>query len=331
MPAEQDAEQDAEQHVEQPAVEDAERHAEQPQPAAERIAVTGANGLVGSRVVVALKELGFQVVRLVRGGNTLKADELLWNPASGLARPEQLSGFAAVIHLAGRSIGEGRWTESEKNRIYDSRVAATKQLVKQLVALEQRPPVFIGASAVGLYGDCGDALVDESHPSGDNFLAEVAKNWESAAAPLSEVGVRVAHARLAMVLEPSGGALAKMLPLFRWGLGGRLGSGRQYWSWIAREDVVSGVCWLLKQPEASGPFNFVSPEPVTNAEFTRVLANAVGRPAVLPAPRIALRMAMGEMANALLLTSCRAVPTRLEAAGFAFRYRQLADYFADKL
>ena len=298
---------------------------------AKRVAVTGASGLVGSRVVAAVKERGYEVVRLVRSGNTLKADELLWNPASGLARPEQLNGFAAVIHLAGRSIAEARWTETEKNRIYDSRVAATRQLVKQLVALEQRPPIFIGASAVGLYGDCGDEVVDESHPTGNDFLSEVVRHWEAAAAPLTEVGVRVAHARLAMVLEPTGGALAKVLPLFRWGLGGRLGSGKQYWSWIAMEDVVSGMCWLLEQSEASGPYNFVSPEPVSNAEFTRALSNAVGRPAVLPVPRVALRMALGEMANTVLLTSCRAVPKRLEAAGFAFRYKHLADYFADKL
>ncbi len=307
------------------------QNAEQQLPTVKRVAVTGASGLVGSRVVAALKERGYEVVRLVRSGNALKADELLWNAASGLARPEQLNGFAAIVHLAGRSIAEARWTEAEKNRLYDSRVAATKQLVKQLVALEQRPPVFIGASAVGLYGDCGDEVVDESRPSGQGFLAEVGRNWEAATAPLLEVGVRVAHARLAMVLEPTGGALAKVLPLFRWGIGGRLGSGRQYWSWIAMEDVVSGICWLLERSEAAGPYNFVSPEPVTNAEFTRALANAVGRPAVLPAPRLALRMALGEMANELLLTSCRAIPRRLVAAGFAFRYKLLADYLADKL
>ena len=304
---------------------------EQEPSAVKRVAVTGASGLVGSRVVTALRDRGYEVVRLVRSGNVLKADELLWNPASGLARPEQLNGFAAVIHLAGRSIAEARWTEAEKNRIYDSRVTATKRLVKQMLELEQRPPVFVSASAVGLYGDCGDTVVDETQPAGSSFLADVARNWELASAPLVEAGVRVAHARLAMVLERSGGALAKVLPLFRWGLGGRLGSGQQYWSWIAMEDVVSGLCWLLERSEAVGAYNFVAPEPVTNAEFTRVLANAVGRPAVLPAPRIALRTALGEMADALLLTSCRAVPKRLEAEGFAFRYRQLADYFADKL
>ncbi len=301
-----------------------------------RVAISGASGFVGTRLVSALQDRGWEVARLVRESSSrkpsdLKPGELLWNPSTGLAQPEQLNGFDAIIHLAGRNIAAGRWTQLEKNRIYDSRVLATKQLVKQLAALENRPPVFIGASAVGIYGDCGSEVVDEDFAVGDSFLAEVAEHWEAAAKPLTELNVRVAHGRLAMVLDPAEGAVAKVLPLFRWGLGGRLGSGEQFWSWVAIEDAVDGFCWLLEQSTAIGAYNFCSPEPVTNARFTEALANAVGRPAVLPAPSFALRLAIGEMADALLLCSCRAIPKRLEAEGFSLRYRQLTDYFADNL
>jgi len=210
-------------------------------------------------------------------------------------------------------------------------VAATTQLVKQLLELDDRPPVFIGASAVGIYGDCGDKIVDESQPAGKDFLSEVARDWEAATLPLRNAGVRVAHTRLGVVLDPNEGALAKMLPLFRWGIGGRLGNGKQYWSWVAIEDVVEGLCWLLENSQASGPYNFVSPEPVTNTEFTAKLANAIGRPAIFPAPKFALRLALGAMADALLLTSCRAVPRKLTAEGFAMRHADLTQYLAQKL
>ncbi len=173
--------------------------------------------------------------------------------------------------------------------------------------------------------------MDENSPAGEGFLADVAKDWEAAAAPLADAGVRVAFARFGIVLDPAEGALAKMLPLFRYGLGGRLASGKQYWSWIAIEDVVAALLWLLENPNASGPYNCVAPEPVTNELFTRLLANALSRPAVFPAPKFALRLAMGEMADALLLSSCRALPKRLEDSGFAFRYRNLPDYLAEKL
>lgn len=301
-------------------------------PNPKKIAVSGSSGFVGSRLVAALKNRGYEVIRLLHASKqALKPDELSWNSQSGLAKPQALNGIAAVVHLAGRSIAAARWSESEKNRIYDSRVVATKQLVKQLVALEERPPVFIGASAVGIYGDCGDKTVDESQPSGKDFLSEVARNWEAATLPLSDAGVRVAHARLGIVLDPDEGALAKMLPLFRWGLGGRLGNGKQYWSWIAIEDVIEGLCWLLENAQATGPYNFVSPQPVTNSEFTAKLANAVGRPAIFPAPKIALRLALGEMADALLLTSCRAVPNKLVSEGFRIQNTELTQYLAQRL
>ena len=248
-----------------------------------------------------------------------------------LAKPQELNGVGAIIHLAGRNIAAGRWSEAEKNRIYDSRVAATKQLVKQIATLDDRPTVFIGASAVGIYGECGEKTVDESQPPGNDFLSEVARDWEAAAGPLLDMGVRVAHARLGVVLDPSEGALAKMLPLFRWGLGGRLGNGKQYWSWVAIEDVIEGLCWLLENPQATGPYNFVSPQPATNSELTTKLANAIGRPAMFPAPKFALRLALGEMADAILLTSCRAVPKKLLSAGFSFQYPDLTAWLEKKL
>ncbi len=329
-------------------------------PSQRKIAISGSSGFVGSRLVTALKSRGYEVIKLVRSSKPLQRDERLWNPESGLAEPHALNGVDAIVHLAGRSIAAARWTEAEKNRIYDSRVAATKRLTQQLLALEQRPPVFISASAVGIYGDCGDKIVDEteslsekgsdplrrgqklnendsppkgqtpfragSRSAGADFLSEVARDWEAASLPLREAGVRVAYARLGVVLTPTEGALAKMLPLFRWGLGGRLGNGKQFWSWIAIEDVIAGLCWLLENSQASGPYNLVSPQPVTNSEFSTRLANAIGRPAIFPAPKFALRLALGEMADALLLTSCRAVPSRLTTEGFVVQHADLARY-----
>jgi uncharacterized protein len=294
-------------------------------PNPKKIAVSGSSGFVGTRLVTALKDRGYEVIRLLHASKrALQPDELIWNSESGLAKPQELNGVGAIIHLAGRNIAAARWSESEKNRIYDSRVTATKQLVKQILTLEDRPTVFLAASAVGIYGECGEQTVDETQPPGTDFLSEVAKDWEAAASPLLEAGVRVANARLGVVLDPSEGALAKMLPLFRWGLGGRLGSGKQYWSWVAIEDVIAGLCWLLENAQATGPYNLVSPQTMTNSEFTTKLANAIGRPAVFPAPKFALRLALGEMADALLLTSCRAVPKKLLSEGFQFQYPDLS-------
>ena len=296
-----------------------------------KIVVSGASGFVGQSLVRQLESQGYSVLRMVRSTTKqLKDNELAWAPDQGLLRPDALHDVRAIFHLAGRSIAAGRWSVAEKQRIRDSRVAATQRLVAQLVSSSERPAVFIAASAVGLYGDCGDALVDESHVPGEGFLAEVAQDWEQAAQPLSEIGVRVVHARLGMVLDKRGGALAKILPLFRWGVAGRLASGKQYWSWMALDDVVNGLCWALENESVCGAYNFVAPEPVTNAEFTTQLAKALGRPALLPVPSFALQLAMGEMANALLLTSCRAIPKRLESEQFRIRYRHLTDFFVDQ-
>jgi uncharacterized protein len=294
-----------------------------------KVAVSGASGFVGASLVKELELRGHSVLRMVRRTGQLKDNELAWVPEQGLVNPEVICELDAVCHLAGRSIAAGRWSAAEKQRIRDSRVLSTQQLVKQLVASPSRPSTFISASAVGIYGDCSDAMVDETHPAGEDFLARVACEWEAAANPLSENEVRVVHPRLGIVLDSRGGALAKMLPIFRLGIAGRLGNGSQYWSWMALSDVVQGLCWALENETVRGAYNFVATQPVTNAEFTSLLAKALHRPAVLPAPAFLLRLATGEMADALLLASCRAIPQRLEHEQFSMRYRTLSHFFED--
>jgi uncharacterized protein len=294
-----------------------------------KIAVSGASGLVGTALVRSLNSAGHETLRLVRGGEqSQKASQqdcrpdILWDPSCGLRDPRQMESVDALVHLAGRSIASARWTTAEKQKIRDSRVSATEVLVRQLANLHSPPPVLITASAIGIYGDASDRSVDEDSPPGSDFLAQVARDWESAAEPLREKS-RVAHARLGIVLSAHGGALAKVVPLFRWMLGGRLGSGRQYWSWVALDDCVRAICWMLENESARGAFNIVAPQPVTNAEFTSQLARQLNRPVGPPVPKLALRLALGEMADALLLCSCRATPTRLLRGGFHFDYPNL--------
>jgi uncharacterized protein (TIGR01777 family) len=226
--------------------------------------------------------------------------------------------------LAGRSIASGRWTLAEKQRISSSRVEATRRLVDQVCQLKSPPGVFICASAIGIYGDQGQKLLDESSPPAHDFLAEVARQWEDACQPLVDVGVRVVHPRFGIVLSSRGGALAKTVPIFRWYLGGRMGSGHQYWSWIGLHDCVRALLWLIGNPNAHGAYNLVSPQPVTNAEFASTLARTLHVPAVVPAPAWALRLVAGEMADALLLCSSRVHPARLIDQGFAFEQPELA-------
>ncbi len=298
-----------------------------------RIAITGSSGFIGERLVAFLLSHGHQIVRLVRHQPAVAdSNQLYWDPEHGLEAPEQLESCDALIHLAGRSIAAGRWTSAEKQRIRESRVLATEVLVSQLTALSQPPKIFVGASAVGLYGDCGAEEVDEYHPPGSDFLASVAKEWEHAADPLKShpSAIRVAHARLGVVLDPAQGAMAKMMPLFRMGVAGKLGQGNQYWSWVAVEDVVTAIGWIVESPSANGPYNVVAPHPVSNAEFTKQLAAVLRRPAIFGVPEFALRLAVGEMANALLLTSCRAIPKRLIDEGFQFQYPDLTTYLQAK-
>jgi uncharacterized protein (TIGR01777 family) len=261
-----------------------------------------------------LKSIGFAATPLVRGTS--------WDPLSGELRLDRQP-LDALIHLAGENIGSRRWSAEQKTRIRTSRVEATQKLAASLVKLRPPPRVFIGASAVGIYGNRGAEVLTERSNPGTAFLSQVVVEWERAAEPLVEAGVRVVHLRFGMIIGREGGALAKMLPLFKAGLGGRLGSGRQWTSWIALADVLRVIEWALKSESAAGAYNAVSPEPIINREFTRVLANVLNRPAVLPVPAPMLRLTFGEMADALLLSSQRVVPERLLDAGFKFEFKNL--------
>jgi len=282
-----------------------------------RVLLSGASGLIGSALARRLA-VSSEVVRLVRRDPLSAAKEIRWDPAAGRIEPKQLEGFDAVVHLAGENIGAGRWTAAKKASIRASRVEGTLLLAKTLARLNQPPKVLVSASAVGYYGDRGEEKLDESSGPGTGFLAEVCRAWEEAAMTAAEAGIRVVLARFGVVLSSEGGALARLLPLFRFGLGGRLGSGRQYMSWIALEDAVGAIAFALENDSLRGPVNVSSPQPVTNREFTQTLGRVLRRPTLLHAPSIALRAVLGEMADEMLLASVRVYPRRLLEAGFSF-------------
>lgn len=286
------------------------------------VLVSGSSGLIGSALTPALSADGHAVRRLRRasGGG---GDATFWNPADGEFAAGALDGVEAVVHLAGENIAGGRWTDARKARIRDSRVDGTHRLCAALAALDTPPRVLVAASAIGFYGDRGDALLDESSAPGIGFLPGVSRSWEAAAAPAREAGIRVVHLRIGIVLSPAGGALGQMLLPFKLGVGGVLGSGDQYMSWIALDDVVGVVRHALADESLNGPVNAVAPQAVTNCEFTRVLGQVLRRPTILPAPAFALRIALGEMADALLLASTRVEPAALRATTFEFQYPQL--------
>ena len=283
-----------------------------------KIAISGASGLIGTALTRALEDRGDAVVALTRSGD----GPYVW--AEPAVVPD-LRGVDVVVHLAGDPVASGRWTDAKKQRIRNSRVDRTAALAQALAALardeSQTTPALISASAVGIYGaNAGEAVSTEGDPPGTDFLAEVCVAWEAACGPAVDAGVRVAHPRFGIVLDPSGGALAKMLPIFKLGTGGRLGSGAQYMSWVSLPDAVRALT-LLIDGDHHGPFNITGPEPVTNAVFSKALGAALGRPAVLPAPAFAIRLAFGtQMANQTVLASQRAEPTRLLRAGFVFEH-----------
>ena len=285
-----------------------------------KIAITGATGLVGRGLVRHLQGLGHDIHALVRQKEATAG--IYWNPAAGEIDSAALEGMEAVIHLAGENLA-GYWSRAKKERILASRRDGTRLLGTALAGLKKPPRVLISASATGFYGDCGDAELDESAPRGSGFLADVCVAWEGAAEAARRAGIRVVHPRFGIILDARGGALAKLLPLLRLGLGGKLGSGRQYWSWIMMEDVHRGLAFLLEHPQLSGAVNFAAPGPVTNAEFTQTAARLLRRPAFFAVPAPALRLVMGEMAQEMLLSSARVVPGRLLAAGFAFAHAHL--------
>jgi uncharacterized protein (TIGR01777 family) len=251
-------------------------------------------------------------------------DGAWWDPyaANPVHRPEALEGITAAVHLSGANVA-ARWTPSYKRKILESRVTPTRALATLLAALRSRPAVLLCASAIGIYGGRGDEVLTEASAPGSGFLPEVCVAWENAAQPAIDAGIRVVHLRLGVVLSPAGGALARILPVFRAGLGGQLGSGRQWLSWIALPDATRAILFALETPSLSGPVNVVAPNPVTNLEFTRALGKVLHRPALLPVPAFALSLAFGEMAKATILESERVMPERLIAAGFHFEYPDL--------
>lgn len=283
-----------------------------------RVLVSGASGLVGRALCPALQARGGEVVRLVRNSTRIPEGAVSWDPDHGTLPLEGLSGVDAVVHLAGESIASGRWSEARKERIRGSRMNGTRLLAKRIAELPAPPKVLVSASAIGVYGDTGDQAVNEDSRTGSGFLAEVCRAWEEATQPASEAGVRVIHLRIGLVLSGSGGALATMLLPFKLGLGGPLGDGRMWMSWIHIDDLVRVILFAIDTPALTGPVNALSPDPVTNREFSRTLGRVLGRPAVLPVPAFVLRLLLGEMADGLLLSSVRAHPGRLEEAGFQF-------------
>lgn len=280
-----------------------------------RIAVSGASGLIGSAVVPELQAAGHEVVRLVRR-EPAAASEIGWDPEGGTIDAESLAGVDAIVHLAGENVGQ-RWTKARRERILHSRVAGTRLLAETVAALSPTP-ALVCASAVGYYGPLGDEVVDESSPRGRGFLAGVVQAWEEAAQPARDAGARVAHLRCGLVLSRRGGALARLLPPFRLGLGGRVGSGRQWWSWVTLADTAAAYRHAVEHGDVAGPVNVVAPGTARNAEFVQALGKALRRPAVLPLPAFAVRAVFGQMGVEMLLGGQRVAPRVLEERGFAF-------------
>jgi uncharacterized protein (TIGR01777 family) len=286
-----------------------------------KIAISGASGMIGSALLPVLRGHGHEVLRLVRHEPS-SADEARWDPHGSLD-PAVLAGVDAVIHLAAPGVGDKRWTDTYKRELHDARVLGTTTIAKAIAAASPRPRVLLSASAVGYYGDTGDRPADESAPLGRGFLAELCEEWEAAAQPAADAGTRVVLLRTGLVLTGHGGLLAQLAKPFKLGIGGKLGSGRQYMPWISLRDEIGAIEFLLGTDSVSGPVNLSAPNPVTNAEFTRALGAALHRPAVLPIPGIAVRAVAGELANEAALIGQRAVPAKLLDHGYEFQDTEL--------
>lgn len=289
-----------------------------------KIIISGSNGLVGTALIPTLTARGDEVKRLVRHSPTNPAEEQ-WDPERGELKSRALEGMDAVIHLAGESIASGRWTVDRKERIYRSRVDGTTLLAEALGKLAHPPKVLLSASAIGFYGDRGAEILTEESRIGSLFLSRLCHQWEAATAAATVAGIRVVNLRFGIILSAKGGALAKMLLPFRLGLGGKIGSGEQYMSWISIDDVIGVIQHAIGEESLTGPANLVAPGPVTNADFTQCLGRVLGRPTLFPMPAFAARLAFGEMADELLLASTRVAPERLQKTGYAFRHPQLEE------
>lgn len=282
-----------------------------------KIAVTGASGLIGSALVPALRARGDEVIRLVRRP-AVAPDEVSWDPIAGTVDLDGLAGIDAVVHMAGAGVGDRRWTDSYKKTILDSRVDGTHTIVRAMTQLDPKPRTLVAGSAIGWYGETGDRAVDETAPAGTGFLADVVRAWEAAADPAREAGIRVTHARTGLVVSGAGGAWARLFPIFKLGLGGKLGSGHQYWSWISLRDEISALMYLLDNESLSGPVNLTGPAPATNSEVTEAMGRVLHRPTLFSVPAFALKTVLGEF-SIEVLGSARVLPAVLEDTGFTWQ------------
>ena len=294
-----------------------------------RVIISGASGLIGSALSAALRDGGHDVWHLVR--RPAKAGEIQWDPAKGVLAADALDGFDAVVHLAGAGIGDHRWTDEYKQELIDSRVKSTTLLATTIANSSNRPPVLLSGSAIGYYGPSDGTELDEHSPAGTDFLARLCVQWEAATAPAQAAGVRVVHLRTGIVLTPKGGALKKMLPLFKLFVGGRFGNGKQWQSWVSLDDEVGAIIHLLTA-DVEGPVNLTAPTPITNAGFTKVLGRVLHRPTIFPVPSFGPKLLLGgELANALLFTGQRVLPKVLQASGYQFRHNLLDEALTDLL
>lgn len=296
------------------------------------VAITGSSGLIGTALRHALTEYGHRPIRIVRRPPDAGGDEVFWKPSNGEIDGKSLEGVDAVVNLAGAGIGDRRWTSDYRQLLVDSRVNGTALLAATCAGLERPPSAFLSGSAIGYYGDRGSEELTESSESGSGFLAELCRDWETAAQPAVDAGIRTAFLRTGIVYSTDGGALAKLLPLFKFGLGGKFGDGRQYVSWVHIDDVVNAIIHLLEQGEASGPFNLTAPNPVTNAELVETLGDVLGRPTLLPVPAFGPQLVLGkDRANALLFESQRVLPAALRSIGYQFEHHELEPALRDLL
>ena len=295
------------------------------------VAVSGPTGLVGGALVGQLNGRGDRVIGISRSSRSGWGDTIQWHPDTGLANPARLEEVDTIVHLAGKNIAEGRWNRQRKAEMRSSRVQGTRSLVDSIATIEKRPRTFICASAIGYYGSRGDEELTEDSTPGDDFLAEVCADWEKEAARAADLGLRVVHLRIGVVISPHGGALRKMLTPFKFGMGGIVGNGRQYWSWVGLQDLVRMICFCIDHTDISGPVNAVGPLATTNRDFTKILGAHLKRPTLVPMPGFAAKIALGEMANALLLSSTRVVPKRLQDAGFEFQQNTFEECLQQEL